>query len=311
MQTPQQNAADYIEPLNMNGLSGRMLHLPAPKARPDRELLMVYGHHSTLERWWGLAQAFNEYGAVTMPDLPGFGGMETMYSIGKMPNLDNMADYLASFVKWRYKRKKVIIVGLSYGFLVATRMLQRYPELTKKVEFLVSAVGFSHYQDFVFTPTRMCMYRLASRLIELPPVAFVFRYAGLNPLVLRNVYARTFNAKKKFHGADADLSKRLMDMEIVLWHANDLRTHMYTSHDMLTVDNCQKRVALPLWHIAAAADQYFDAGMVEQHLRVIFSDVWIVKNKSLRHAPSVIAGVAESAAMIPGPVRRALLSKRR
>jgi len=305
-----QNPADYIQPLNINGLSGRMLHMPAPKAHPDREVLLIYGHHSTLERWWGFAQCLNRYGALTMPDLPGFGGMETLYSIGKTPNLDNMADYLATFVKWRYKRKRVVIVGLSYGFLVVTRMLQRYPELTKKVEFLVSAVGFSHHSDFVFTPQRMRLYRLGSKAVTFWPVAFTFRYLALNPYVLRKAYAKTFNAKKKFAGADAELSKRLMDMEIVLWHANDIRTHMYTTHDMLTVDNCQKQVNLPLWHVAASFDQYLDSHTVEQHLRVIFQDVEIAKNKSMKHAPSVIADASESMMMIPLKVRRALLAKR-
>jgi pimeloyl-ACP methyl ester carboxylesterase len=97
------------------------LELPAKKRRPQREILIIYGHHSTLERWWGFAQCFNRYGAVTMPDLPGFGGMESLYKIDKKPDLDTMADYMASFVKWRYKRKRVTIIGLSFGFLVATR----------------------------------------------------------------------------------------------------------------------------------------------------------------------------------------------
>ena len=214
------NSADYIQPLYINGLNGRVLHVPAPKTHSGREILMVYGHHSSLERWWGLAQAFNRYGAVTMPDLPGFGGMEPLYKIGQKPTLDNMADYLAAFVKWRYKRRKVIVVGLSYGFLVVTRMLQRYPELNSCVELLVSAVGFAHYEDFIFTPQRMRWYRLASRTVSQAPVAWVFRYVALNPWILRRAYHRTFNAKKKFAGITGGEFDRMMDMEVVLWHIN-------------------------------------------------------------------------------------------
>src|SRR5581483_6795608 len=80
-----QHPADYIVPLNMNGLQGRMLHLPAPAGR-KREILLLYGHHSSLERWWGIAQVLNRYGAVTMPDLPGFGGMDSLYKIGRKPS---------------------------------------------------------------------------------------------------------------------------------------------------------------------------------------------------------------------------------
>ncbi len=63
--------ADYIAPLNMNGMQGRMLRMPAPKSY-KREILFIYGHHSSLERWFGFSQVLNRYGAVTMPDLPGF-----------------------------------------------------------------------------------------------------------------------------------------------------------------------------------------------------------------------------------------------
>src|SRR3954468_11091969 len=116
------NPADYIVPLNINGLDGRMLKLPAPatKQAQGREILFVYGHHSSLERWWGLVQVLNRYGAVTMPDMPGFGGMDSFYKIGRKPTIDNMADYLAAFIKLRYKRKKIVIVGMSFGFAVAT-----------------------------------------------------------------------------------------------------------------------------------------------------------------------------------------------
>ncbi len=304
------NSADYIQPLYINGLNGRILHMPAPKAHADREILVIYGHHSTLERWWGLAQTFNRYGAVTMPDLPGFGGMESLYRLGRKPTLDNMADYLAAFVKWRYKRRRVVIVGLSYGFLVATRMLQRYPELTGRVEFLISAVGFAHYDDFLFTKSRMRNYRMAAKIVSLAPVSFVFRYVALNPWVLRQVYHRTFNAKKKFAGAVGEQFDRMMDMEVVLWHENDIRTHMFTSYSMLTVDNCREQVDLPVWHVYTVNDQYFDTHVVEQHLRVIFKDVHMAKNKSLKHAPSVIATAEEASDMIPLQVRRALLTKK-
>jgi pimeloyl-ACP methyl ester carboxylesterase len=301
-----QAAAKFIVPLNINGLEGRLLHIPAKKRGPQREVLIIYGHHSTLERWWGFAQCFNRFGSVTMPDLPGFGGMESFYKIGKQPDLDAMADYMASFVKWRYKRKKVTIIGLSFGFLVATRMLQRYPELTKKVDILISAVGFSHYDDFVFTKTRRKLYVAASRLISRRPLPLIFRYTALDPWMLRKAYAKTFNAKKKFAGADEELAKRMMDMEIILWHANDVRTHMFTTVQMLTVDNCNKRIDLPVWHVGAGVDQYFDHNMVEQHMRVIFNDFHESRTKTDRHAPSVIADEQEAAEFIPQSLVRQL-----
>ena len=84
--------ADYVMPLNMNGLRGRMMRLPAPKTK-KRQILMIYGHHCTLERWYSFAEVLNDYGAVTMPDLPGFGGMDSFYKIGEKPDLDTKASF--------------------------------------------------------------------------------------------------------------------------------------------------------------------------------------------------------------------------
>jgi pimeloyl-ACP methyl ester carboxylesterase len=162
------NVADYIEPLHINGMAGRMLYLPAKK-KQNRDILVIYGHHSSLERWWGLVQNFNDFASVTMPDLPGFGGMDSFHSIGKQATLDNFADYMASFITLRYRRKKVTIVGISFGFLVATRMLQRYPELTKKVDVLVSAMGFMHADNFKFSPARYRFYRYTAEVVSIPP----------------------------------------------------------------------------------------------------------------------------------------------
>lgn len=301
---------DYISPLNINGLEGRMLHLPAPSKDKDSEILIIYGHHSNIERWWGFAMVFNKYAAVTMPDLPGFGGMDSLYKINRVPNLDELADYLATFVKMRYSRKKVTLVGLSFGFLVATRMLQRHPQLTKKVTMLVSAVGFAHHDDFKFSPQRKKVYRIGSRVIANPVVAKIFRATALNPVLLRTIYSRTHNAKHKFAGVtDKEHFRRMMDAEVVLWHCNDVRTHWKTTLEMLTVDNCQKQVRLPVWHVATSSDQYFHNDLVEQHLRIIFDGYHYAPIEGLKHTPSVVAEIEEFEPFVPDLFRKAYVEQ--
>lgn len=300
---------DHIEPLNINGLEGRMLRLPPPKTKKasQREILFVYGSHSSLERWWGLAQVLNRYGALTVPDLPGFGGMDSFYTIGKKPTLDNMADYLAAFIKLRYRRKKVMIVGLSYGFTVATRMLQRYPELTKKVTLLVSLVGFAHKDDFTFSKPRYYTYLYGTRLLTYRAPAMLFRAIALHPWVLRSFYGRTHNAKKKFALAtDEDMVAQIKEVEVGLWRDNDVRTWGYTTQEFLTFDNCQVKVDLPVWHVGAQNDHFFDNKIVEQHLRVIFKRFNSATFDLAAHAPSVLATEEDAAALIPVKLRRFL-----
>lgn len=284
-----------------------MAHLPALKKTSGTEILFVYGHHASIERWWGLLQVLNRYSAVTMPDMPGFGGMDSFFKIGKKPSIDNLADYLAAFIKLRYKRKKVAIAGMSFGFVVVTRMLQRYPELTKKVTLLVSIVGFAHKDDFTFSRPRYYFYLNATRVLSHKIPATVFKYTAVNPLILRNFYARTHNAKHKFSQAKSpEEFKRLMDMEVSLWHDNDIRTWAYTSTQFLTFDNCKVRVNLPVWHVSAKADHFFDNNLVEQHMRVVFNSFSKTEIDVKTHAPSVIADEKEAAALIPPKLSKQL-----
>src|SRR6202020_969820 len=98
------NPADFIMPLNINGMEGRMLRIESPNRHNKREILLIYDMQSNLEKWWGLAVALKSYANVTMIDLPGLGGMDSFYSIGLKPTLDNMADYIEAFIKLKYKR---------------------------------------------------------------------------------------------------------------------------------------------------------------------------------------------------------------
>lgn len=286
-----------------------MLYLPPPVGK-TRQILFIYGTHSSLERWFGLAQILNRYGAVTMPDLPGFGGMESFYKIGKKPTIDNLADYLAAFVKMRYKRKSVTIVGMSFGFVVVTRMLQRFPELGKKVELLVSVVGFAHKDDFTFTKPRYWFYRLTSKLFTTSLTARLFRATALSPTVLRAVYGRTHNAKRKLSAVAPEFIPQMIDVEVWLWRNNDVRTYMQTSSDFLKLDNCQKQVDLPVWHVGITNDHFFDNSLVEQHLQVIYNELHSMKISGLtNHAPTVVATAKEAAPFVPVLLRRQL-SKR-
>jgi pimeloyl-ACP methyl ester carboxylesterase len=254
-------------------------------------------------------QNFNAYGNVTMPDLPGFGGMDSYYKIGRKPTIDNLADYMASFVKLKYKRRRFIIVGLSFGFVIATRMLQRYPELLKKTDVVISCVGFAHHDDFKFTRPRMFMYRTLGRILALPVVPFFFEKFFLNKWVLKHAYTRTHNARHKFEAAAAESEltfQGVLETEYKLWHQNDLRTHGLTTNHFLHLDNCRKRVDVPVWHVHAKHDYYFDNNVVEQHMRVIFSDYNGAELNIKAHAPSVNATKKEAAKFIPQKLRRML-----
>lgn len=294
---------NYIQPLYINGLHGRMLRIPSRSKKRQSEILLIYGHHSSLERMYGVAEVFAEYGNLTMPDLPGFGGMDSFYSIGMKPTIDNLADYLATFVKLKYRRRRLKIVGLSLGFVIVTRMLQKYPDLAKKVDVLVSVAGFAHKSDFTYSRRRMFIYRSMCFVLGRRIPAFVFRSIALHPLLLKTVYTRSHNAKHKFDELDPKTRQQMVDFEVILWRTNDVRTHWNTAFAMLTIDNCKSQVALPVHHVAVKNDQYFVNAVVEQHMRVIFTDYYFYPVSMRAHVPSIIASRSEADPMVPKKLR--------
>ena len=64
----------YIKPLYMDGLSGRMLRMNSGTSK-SREILLLYGHHSSLERMGAFAELMSRYGNVSGDDLHGLGGL--------------------------------------------------------------------------------------------------------------------------------------------------------------------------------------------------------------------------------------------
>jgi pimeloyl-ACP methyl ester carboxylesterase len=299
------NVADYIVEFNINGLQGRMLRLPPPKNK-KREILLVYGHHASIERMQGIAEELNRYGAVTLPDLPGFGGMESFYKLKEKPTLDNLADYLAAFIKLRYKRRRVTIMAMSFGFLVTTKMLQKYPELVKKVELLISIVGFAHKNDFILPRRIRWPLRVSASFFSNKWPAWFLKTFILRGPLIRISYLLVADKHSKLKDGDEDERKRRIEFEIVLWKINDIRTYMDTTITMLTADTCNLQVDLPVYHIAVDVDRYFDNHHVEQHLGIIYSEVYVIPAKSAAHAPTVIASAKDAAHFIPSKLRRLL-----
>lgn len=300
------NPADYIAPLNINRLEGRVLRIPAPNPRRNREILLLYGSHSSLERMFSLAAEFARYGAVTMPDWPGFGGMDSLFKIGRKPDIDTMADYLAAFVKLRYRRRRLTIIGMSYGFTVATRMVQKHPELAAKVDFVVSIVGFARYDDFKLPRRNLFFMRLGASILKRRLPCLLAQAVVKGPTI-NATYKLLSNRHVKMKDANPEELKRRIDFEKILWRVNDLRTYFYTADSMFRLDLCDKQTPLAVYHVAVKNDQYFDNALVEQHLAVIYKSVTVIDIKLDAHMPTIVASPKEVAPFIPPKLRRMLV----
>jgi pimeloyl-ACP methyl ester carboxylesterase len=197
--------------------------------------------------------------------------MENLYKINEEPNIDNLADYLAAFFKLRYKRRRVTLISIGYGFLIATRMLQKYPDIAKRIDLCVGINAFSHHEDINIDRGRRYRYRFTGYILKNRAASVLFRFLWLklfiprydDKIILRSIHRFNFRGDSFFEPANVDYK---------LWSANDFRTHAQAIRTMLTVDNCRYRVNLPLWHISFGNQTFLNDSFAEQHLKVIFTE---------------------------------------
>ncbi len=300
------NPIDYILPLNINKLEGRMMYIPASKDK-NREILLVPGQHSLLERWWNLALNFADYGSLTMPDMPGFGGMDSFETIGIKPDIDAYADYLAAFIKLRFNRKRVSLVGLGFGFAVITRMLQKYPQLTKKVDMLVCLDGYMHKDDFRLSLLKRRFYYTVSKLLAAKPVMAIKPFFINYPIVKYFCSRSASVQNSKMTKAEFDA---LVLFETRLWQVNDLRTHWLTTSEVLNLDNCIGRVNLTVTHIMSKADQSLNNDYVREHMKVVFTGYKCYLTRGKPAGLSLLADKEEAGMLLPTALRNRLLKSK-
>lgn len=298
----EQDLEHYIKPFVINGLRGRMLRMPAPKNK-TKEILVVYGQHASLERMEGFARALNRYGSITIPDLPGFGGMDSYFKIGLTPTIDNLADYLAAFIKLRYRNRRITIMTVSLGFAITTRMLQKYPDLADRVDLLVSGVGFLHYTDIKYSPRKVKVIRALTKILSTRVAAGIFGILLRIKPLLRWLLLR---AEKKNTDEPPEQKQARIDFEVKLWQVNDIRTYFFTLNQIFNIDICSAKVSTRLECIAVKIDQYLDSGIVDQHLKIVFDNYRTSLIDFEKHAPTVVASTEEALEFIPLRIRRAL-----
>jgi pimeloyl-ACP methyl ester carboxylesterase len=278
----------------MNGLQGRKLRMPG---RKNREILIVYDAPTTLEHLFGLATSLASYVTVTIPDLPGFGGMQSFYRLHEKPTVDAQADYLAAFVKMQYKRRRITILGMSYGFVIATRMLQKYPELAAKVDTVISCFGYVHHEDFKLQPNRWwrgTMTRVASWAVP----------GSLIQLCLRRPLLRLLGQRKATQASGPESMQP--DLKIERLRRNDFRTRMRSEYNKLQLDLCNKQVPLEVYHLCVAGDSLLDNQIIEQHLGVIYRKVTVVTSPIQSPIPKELTTTELAAPLLPTRLRRVL-----
>lgn len=301
---------EYLSPINIGGLRGRLLTLPARKeADEHKTILLLPGIHSSQERMYSNAQFYSRYGRVLVPDLPGFGGMDSFFTIGADPDIDTFADYIYTFIRiHKLDKKQIRIVAMSFGFMIATRLLQKHPELVENVEFVVSFVGFGRTSDFEYKPMKNGIVKAAIKFGSTRNGSVIVRTLVFNKLSLRLMFAsfRLFNPKYMID--DRDKRRASTEMELDLWTKNDTRTRFYTWGILTDFDltKGQKPIDLDEHNLTTKKDQYVNAERVRKTMRKLYKRNHDHLLSTSLHAPSVIGTEDDVAKSIPSSLKKVL-----
>src|SRR6185437_9496489 len=97
-----------------------------------------------------------------------------------------------------------------------------------------------------------------TRVFGTHPISWTERYLLLNRPVLRYMYAKLPNSKRRMIEITPEEFEANIDFEVKLWQANDVRTHWLTTSEFLRLDNCTSKIDLPIYHVVSRQDHYFD-----------------------------------------------------
>ena len=289
-----------IKPIKIQGMNGRVLTVEAKDKKFNKHnILLIYGHHASLERYLTVAEALSDFGSVTVVDLPGFGGMDSFRKVGKKPNIDNFAEYMAGFLSDQNDSEKVTVVGVSYGLAIASRMLQLHPELVDRVDAVVSIAGFTHHRDFKLPKSLLWFYWFATGVLRNYPVNLVLRTLITNDVSISLAYGRYGSGKSKFAGKSKAERKQTTREEILLWQINDFWTYAWVGFDTVTLNLLTAEINVPLLHVLVSGDQYFDSNRIKSDMKTLYPRAKFFHAETENHAPTSFENADEIKQLIP------------
>jgi pimeloyl-ACP methyl ester carboxylesterase len=292
-----------ISPLTVQGMRGRVMVHPSRKSGAGRTIVYVYGIHGSLERFYGVINFLARFGRVVVPDLPGFGGMETFYKVGKEPTLDAYGDYVADFIQQELPDEKITLVGLSLGFVVITRMLVRHPELHSRVELVISAMGLADGRDLNIKPPALWGIRTLLLLGQVRPLANTIQYFATRQWMLRLMYS---GDNPKMKALPPEERPGLIEFESYLWQCNDMQTYCVAMKQLFELRQPGAKVPLTVHHIETQHDHWLDTDAAEEHIAAIYQKLVLHDSKLIHHGGVAYAEETEAEQIIPAGVVKLL-----
>lgn len=297
--------SEQIRNITIEGLSGRVLHIPSEKKSAKKNFFLVYGQHTSHERMYGISQYLSRHGNVYAIDLPGYGGMDSFYSIGKEPTIEAYGHYIYTVMQVLKLEKNIWMVGMSMGFQMMTRMLQLHPQIHPAIDKVFSLVGYTSKHDFAIKQPLWFGFNFMVFFGKTRPGVWIADNVFLNKVSVRimlSIFAKFKSRMKSVTGEQKDV----IEMEAHLWTINDQRTHAQNIWDMFHNWDLTKYNQLPfsLINMTSKQDQYFSDERLNENFAKVYKEHKTLYLDIDAHSPSVIGSPDDFEATIPKEVRK-------
>jgi len=195
---------DYINNIDINGMSGRHIRL-TPKHPASSQIIIFGGFLSSAEKHFGLLEYLRDYGTVNYLDLPGYGGMDSFYSIDQDSTVDNYGDYIYSVLKTLRLKGRPTIIALGSSIEYVNNLVSRYPTVASRSKEVLWIKGIDAVVNGGSRTSNSALLRLASK----------------KRTVNRMLYKRLIGNTE-----GSDLKPNEIQLFEHLISANDLRSHL-------------------------------------------------------------------------------------
>lgn len=211
---------EYVYFLDVNGMSGRHIKLPSKSLNSRRQIVVFGGFLSSAEKHFGLLDYLRQFGEVNYIDLPGYGGMDSLFEIGEFPMCDNYGDYIYSVLKTLKSISMPSIVCLGSSVIYVVNFMKRHPAARRWVRTVIHIEGID---ADVSKATYGELSRASSSLLKL---------ASSKPSINKLLYRRLIGGIE-----DKELSEDEKSLLEHLVSCNDIRTHMSVLNEQADSSN--------------------------------------------------------------------------
>lgn len=258
-----------------------------------------------------IAFYLSRFGTVISPDLPGIGGMDSFYKVGRKFSIDNYAELLFEILKKEkidQKKQEVVLAGMSFGFIVSTRMLQLHPEAARWFSKVMCIGAFGRWSDFQRNLPRDRVLRYA-KIGNSAVGSFIIKTLFMRDWPLKLYFWFLRFRKNVKYDKKGQAYRDLVEMELSLWKENDTRTRFAIYKLFCTFDLTKpktEKIKTHVYSLFIPADQWVNAKRVHKTLRKLYKSVDEIPLDSKVHAPSVISSESEIEDMFGDSIAKVL-----